>query len=225
MKRMIRSFVMRGGRVTARQSKGLIEYFPKYALPPDDGFWSWESIFNRVAPTVVEIGFGMGQSLVSMAEANPDTNYVGIEVHRAGVGNIAYLLNEKSLTNVRIIDKDAVVVIQDHVADESVDGFQIFFPDPWHKKKHHKRRLIQPGWVDTLVSKLKPGGFIHCATDWQEYADQMLEVLTANINLANQSKDNNFVPRPSTRPLTKFELRGERLGHGVWDLIFIKEPE
>ncbi len=222
MKRTIRSFVMRSGRVTVRQSKGLSEYYPNYALLLDSGLWSWESLFNRVAPTVIEIGFGMGQSLVAMAEANPNINYVGIEVHRAGMGNIAYLLHEKALANVRLIDQDAMVVIQTHVADASVDGFQIFFPDPWHKKKHHKRRIIQPDWVTILISKLKPGGFIHCATDWQTYAEQMLEVLSASTDLVNQSEDNSYVPRPASRPLTKFEQRGERLGHGVWDLIFTK---
>jgi len=208
-----------------RQQKGLAQYFARYALPIGDELWNWEALFNRVAPTVIEIGFGMGQSLVTMAEQNPHINYVGIEVHRAGIGNIALSIHEKSLTNIRIIDHDAVAMIQEHVADVSVDGFQIFFPDPWHKKKHRKRRLVQPEWVESLVGKLKPGGFIHCATDWQDYAEQMLAVLKDAKQLVNQSKDGAYVPRPAARPLTKFEQRGEKLGHGVWDLVFYKMNE
>lgn len=223
MKRQIRSFVMRSGRMTARQSKGLSEYFSNYVLPLDNGIWCWDSLFKRTAPTVIEIGFGMGLSLVTMAEQNPEINYVGIEVHRAGIGNISYLIHEKGLTNLRIIDQDAVTVIQDQVANGTVDGFQVFFPDPWHKKKHHKRRLIQQDWVTVLVNKLKQGGFIHCATDWQPYAEQMLEVLSDNVQLVNQSEDNTYVPRPESRPPTKFEKRGKQLGHGVWDLIFHKK--
>ncbi|WP_367607356.1 tRNA (guanosine(46)-N7)-methyltransferase TrmB [Legionella sp. W05-934-2] len=223
MKRKIRSFVRRGGRLTARQNKGLSDYFADYVLPLEPGLWQWQMLFGRNAPTIIEIGFGMGQTLVTMAEQNPELNYVGIEVHQAGIGNIAFLIHEKALTNIRIIDQDAVSIIQDYVADNSVDGFQIFFPDPWHKTKHHKRRLIQSDWVAKMVDKLKPGGFIHCATDWQPYALQMLNVLSENTHLTNQSQTNSYVPRPASRPLTKFEQRGEKLGHGVWDLIFKKE--
>lgn len=222
MERKIRSFVMRGGRLTARQSTGLREYFADYHLSAQEGHWCWQTVFANRSPVVIEIGFGMGHSLVTMAEQNPTINYVGMEVHRAGLGNIAYLLHEKNLTNVRLVDQDAVKMITEHVHHESVHGVQIFFPDPWHKKKHHKRRLIQNTFVELLMSKLVPGGFIHCATDWQDYAEAMLDVLTHHTGLINQSEDNTFVTRPSSRPLTKFEQRGQKLGHGVWDLIFKK---
>ncbi len=220
MRRTIRSFVLRGGRMSRRQEQGL-EYYPAYQLPAEQP-WDFEALFERKAPTIVEIGFGMGQSLLEMAKAQPENNYIGIEVHQAGIGALSADLHEHQLTNVRLIDKDAVELMKTHVPDQSLAGIQIFFPDPWPKKKHHKRRIIQSDFVALLCKKLQAGGFLHCATDWEEYAVQMLEVLSAEPALENSQPDAGFSPRPESRPLTKFERRGERLGHGVWDLFFLK---
>ena len=162
----------------------------------------------------------MGQSLVAMAEAAPDTNFIGIEVHRPGVGKLLHTMEQRGVDNIRVYCHDAVEVLRDCIPDASLDTVQIFFPDPWHKKRHHKRRLIQPPFVALLTRKLKSGGILHLATDWQNYAEQMMEVLSAAGGLDNTAGPGQFAPRPESRPLTKFELRGERLGHGVWDLVF-----
>ncbi|WP_392536315.1 tRNA (guanosine(46)-N7)-methyltransferase TrmB [Legionella sp. 227] len=225
MQRRIKSYVLRAGRVSNRQSQGLELWLKDYELTVDGNPWSLAEEFNRKADTVVEIGFGMGASLLAMAKNNPEINYIGIEVHLAGVGSLAADLHEHQLSNVRIVAHDAVEVFRTQLLDNSLAGVQIFFPDPWHKKRHHKRRLIQKEFIQLVTKKLKPGGFIHCATDWQEYAEHMLDVLSTEPALNNSQHDGGYSPRPLSRPLTKFEQRGERLGHGVWDLMFNKLPE
>lgn len=177
-------------------------------------------MFGRDAPRVLEIGFGMGQSLVAMAAAAPATDFIGIEVHRPGVGKLLHSMAEQGVENIRIYCHDAVEVLRDCIPPASLDTIQIFFPDPWHKKRHHKRRLIQPAFAERLAAHLKPGGILHLATDWENYAEQMLEVLSATPGLENTAGAGDYSPRPESRPLTKFEARGERLGHGVRDLLF-----
>ena len=206
--------------MTQGQSRALAELLPDYGVDQLEGLFDYQAMFQRQAPTVLEIGFGMGQSLVAQAEAYPQNNYLGIEVHLPGVGSLLNSMQEKGLTNLRVSGEDAVVVLREHIAPDSLDGIQIFFPDPWHKKRHHKRRLIQPDFVTELAKRLKPDGFLHLATDWENYAEQMLEVLSEEQLLENTSQTNDYVPRPESRPLTKFEQRGHRLGHGVWDLYF-----
>ncbi|WED43426.1 tRNA (guanosine(46)-N7)-methyltransferase TrmB [Legionella cardiaca] len=220
--RTIKSFVLRGGRVSNRQQQGLEHWLKDYEIPLMKTGWDLEELFGRKADTIVEIGFGMGASLLVMAEQHPEINFIGIEVHRAGVGSLAADLHEKSIKNVRIVSHDAVEVFKHHFAKDSLAGVQIFFPDPWPKKRHHKRRLIQPEFVKLIVDRIKNGGFLHCATDWQDYAEHMLNVLSAESQLRN-TQNEGFSPRPETRPLTKFEQRGNKLGHGVWDLIYRKE--
>jgi len=222
MHRKIKSYVLRAGRVSNRQQQGLNLWLKDYELTMSGSPWNLAEEFARTADTVVEIGFGMGTSLLTMAKNNPELNYIGIEVHQAGIGSLTADLHDQHLSHVRIVAHDAVEVFRTQLADNSLAGVQIFFPDPWHKKRHHKRRLIQAEFIGLLAEKIKPGGFIHCATDWQEYAEHMLEVLSAEPSLHNSQKKGGYSPKPASRPLTKFELRGERLGHGVWDLIFIK---
>lgn len=222
MHRRIKSYVLRAGRVSNRQQQGLDLWIKDYELAMTGSQWNLAKEFGRNADTVVEIGFGMGTSLLAMAQNNPQLNYLGMEVHQAGVGSLAADLHDHQVTNVRIVAHDAVEAFRMQLADNSLAGVQIFFPDPWHKKRHHKRRLIQTEFIHLLTQKIKPGGFIHCATDWQEYAEHMLTVLTAEPALHNSQINGGYSPKPESRPLTKFEQRGERLGHGVWDLIFIK---
>lgn len=222
MHRKIKSYVLRAGRVSNRQQQGLDLWLKDYELSMGNLPWDFIKEFDRCADTVVEIGFGMGTSLFTMAKNNPQLNYIGVEVHKAGVGSLVADLYDNQLTNVRVVAHDAVEVFQTQLADNCLAGVQIFFPDPWHKKRHHKRRLIQPEFIHLLTQKIRPGGFIHCATDWQEYAEYILEVLSGEAMLTNQQREGGYSPRPESRPLTKFEQRGERLGHGVWDLIFIK---
>nr|WP_241263088.1 tRNA (guanosine(46)-N7)-methyltransferase TrmB [Parahaliea mediterranea] len=181
-----------------------------------------ESLFASPGDIVLEIGFGMGQSLVTMAEAAPNTCFIGIEVHKPGVGRLLHSMAERGVDNIRVFCHDAVEVMRHCIPAQSLDTVQVFFPDPWHKKRHHKRRLIQPPFVELLVSRLKPGGVLHLATDWENYAEQMMEVLSANPALRNVAGEGEYSPRPAHRPLTKFEQRGERLGHGVWDLLFTR---
>ncbi|MGQ3888011.1 tRNA (guanosine(46)-N7)-methyltransferase TrmB [Legionella sp. CNM-1927-20] len=223
MQRTVKSFVLRAGRMSKRQQLALDKWLTQYILPVDDIVWDFQAIFGRNTETIVEIGFGMGASLIAMAEQNPHKNFIGIEVHRAGVGSLVADLHEKEISNVRVAMFDAVAIFNQQIAAESLDGVQIFFPDPWHKKRHHKRRLIQSDFVKLIANRLKPGGFLHCATDWQDYAESMQAVLSAETALKNSQPDNGFAPRPSSRPITKFELRGNRLGHGVWDLIYYKK--
>ncbi len=221
MQRTIKSFVHRAGRMSPRQQFGLEQLMSRYMLSHETS-WNFAQIFTREANTIIEIGFGMGASLLTMALENPDTNFIGIEVHRPGVGSLAADIHEHQLENIRIASFDAVALFKQCVPDNSLAGIQIFFPDPWPKKRHHKRRLIQADFISLLVKKLKPDGFIHCATDWQEYAEQMLTVLSAEKALKSGHPETAYLPRPDTRPLTKFEKRGLKLGHGVWDLKYIK---
>lgn len=216
----IRSFVLRAGRMGSGQQKALDELGPRFVLPYQASPVDLDAIFQRPAARILEIGFGMGAATAEIAAQHPDNDYLGIEVHTPGVGALLKQIGQRPLTNVRIVQHDAVEVLQHMLADASLDGIHIYFPDPWHKARHHKRRLIQPTFVDLLVRKLKPGGYLHLATDWENYAQQMLEVLSAAAQLTNTVTANTFAPRPEHRPLTKFEQRGLRLGHGVWDLVF-----
>lgn len=200
------------------QMRALEELGPRFLIPYAPTPLDLNAAFGRAAPKVLEIGFGMGAATAAIAQAHPDTDYLGVEVHTPGIGALLKSVGELGLTNLRIIQHDAVEVLEHMLPDASLDGVHIFFPDPWHKKRHHKRRLIQPDFVALLVKKLQPGGYLHLATDWADYAHQMLKVLSANPNLANTVE--GYAPRPEYRPLTKFEQRGVRLGHGVWDLIF-----
>ena len=218
--RAIRSFVLRAGRMGSGQMRALDELGPRFVIPYAAQTLDLTATFARTAPKVLEIGFGMGQATAQIAQAHPETDYLGIEVHTPGVGALLKSIGEIGLENLRIIQHDAVEVLQHMIANDSLDGIHIFFPDPWHKKKHHKRRLIQPQFVALLVSKLKPGGYLHLATDWADYAEQMLTVLRAETHLKNTC--DAYAPRPEHRPLTKFEQRGVRLGHGVWDLLFLR---
>ena len=214
----IRSFVLRQGRVSNAQQRYYDEMMAKIGIPYADSLLDLDAVFGRRAPHILEIGFGMGETSAMIAAANPQNDYVGVEVHTPGVGSLCKLVAEKGLANQRIIQHDAVEVLRDMIPEGSLDGVHIFFPDPWPKARHHKRRLLQPPLVATLARRLKPGGYIHCATDWENYAEQMLEVLSSEPMLQNTA--DGYAPRPDYRPLTKFEQRGLRLGHGVWDLVF-----
>ena len=214
----IRSYVLRAGRVGSGQARALAEIGPQYMLPYQPAMLDLDAVFGRQAPRFLEIGFGMGEGLAETAAAHPENDYLGVEVHTPGVGALLKQIGERGLTNVRIIQHDAVEVLTNMLAPDSLSGVHIFFPDPWHKKRHHKRRLIQSPLVRLLASRIRHGGYIHLATDWQDYAEQMLAVLTAEPLLQNTVTD--YAPRPDTRPLTKFEQRGIRLGHAVWDLVF-----
>jgi tRNA (guanine-N7-)-methyltransferase len=186
--------------------------------------FDWDRSFAVAGRRVLEIGFGMGDSLVAMADQNPQDRYLGIEVHRPGVGKLLSEVDKRGVKNLKVFAEDAVQVLEEAIPQESIDLLQIFFPDPWHKKRHHKRRLIQPDFVELLVSRLSPAGYLHLATDWQPYAEHMMDVLSANALLLNTAGQNEYIPRPESRPETKFERRGHRLGHGVWDLLFEKRP-
>jgi tRNA (guanine-N7-)-methyltransferase len=216
--RPIRSFVLRQGRMSNAQTRALETLLPRWGIPYQETLLDLDTAFGRAAPKILEIGFGMGDSTASIAAAHPQNDYLGIEVHGPGVGSLLNQIEALSLTNLRVIQHDAVEVLKQMIAPASLDGVHIFFPDPWHKKKHHKRRLIQPELVALLCEKLKPGGYLHAATDWQEYAEHILAVLAAEPRLANTAVD--YAPKPDYRPLTKFEQRGIKLGHGVWDIVF-----
>lgn len=218
--RPVRSYVLRGGRIGSGQQRALDELGPRWLLPYTDRPLDAEAAFGRRAPLVVEIGFGMGQASAEIAAAQPQTDFLGIEVHEAGVGALLREIGARGLTNLRIVRHDAVEVLRQMIAPGSLAGVHVFFPDPWPKKRHWKRRLIQPDFAALLASRLAPGGKLHCATDWQDYAEQMLAVLSACPQLANTAP--GYAPRPPTRPLTKFEARGLGLGHEVWDLVFVR---
>lgn len=214
----IRSFVHRRGHITQGQRLALETLSERWVLPFKASELNFESAFGRKAPVILEIGFGMGETTATIASNHPDTDFLGVEVFNAGVGKLLTRIEEQALQNIRIIQHDAVEVLQSMIAPDSLAGVHIFFPDPWPKKRHHKRRLIQPPFINLLASRIAPGGYLHCATDWEHYAHQMLEVLGASDPLTNTCE--GFCPRPEHRPLTKFEARGLRLGHGVFDLIF-----
>ncbi|AFJ45786.1 tRNA (guanosine(46)-N7)-methyltransferase TrmB [Shimwellia blattae] len=218
--RRIRSFVRRQGRLTKGQQFALDNYWPvmgvEYAAQPLD----LSALFGREAPVVLEIGFGMGASLVAMAKANPHQNFLGIEVHSPGVGACLSAAHEEGVTNLRVMCHDAVEVLENMIPCNSLSMVQLFFPDPWHKARHNKRRIVQVPFAELVKSKLKLGGVFHMATDWEPYAEHMLEVMVTIDGYHNCSAEGNYVPRPQSRPVTKFEQRGQRLGHGVWDLMF-----
>ncbi len=221
--RTIRSFVKREGRLTAGQQKALDTQWPDFGIDYNEQQLDLTTLFARDAETVIEIGFGNGDSLWQMAMAQPDKNYIGIEVHRPGVGHLLHLVETSDCKNIRVSNHDAVEVIAQQIPDESIDRFQLFFPDPWHKKKHHKRRIVKESFIQLIAAKLKAGGTFHLATDWEHYAEHMLREMNASPLFINLSEDDTFIPRPAERPLTKFEQRGHRLGHGVWDLMYQKK--
>lgn len=216
----IKSYVRRAGRTTTGQTKALQELGPQFVLSYTPSLLDTTQAFGRQAPLVLEIGFGMGDATAHIARVRPDDNFLCCEVHEPGVGALLKRIGEQGLQNIRILAHDAVEVLDHMLGPQSLDGIHIFFPDPWHKKKHNKRRLIQPAFVSKLLARLKPGGYLHCATDWEPYAQQMLQVLSAEPMLINTASA--YAPQPGYRPTTKFENRGLRLGHGVWDLVFTR---
>lgn len=220
LRRSIRSYVVRAGRMGPGQQRALQELAPRHVLPYRAEPLVPEAVYGRAAPLVLEIGFGMGAATATIAQARPDTDFLGVEVHPPGVGALLQNIEALGLTNLRIVQHDAVEVLEHMIAPGLLAGVHLYFPDPWHKTKHHKRRLVQPPFVARLVSRLAPGGYLHCATDWQPYAEQMLAVLSAEPQLRNTAEA--YAPRPDWRPLTKFEQRGLDRGHGVWDLVFTR---
>jgi len=218
--RTIRSFIRRQGRLTGAQQRALEVLFPQFGIAVGDTLIDFDTLFGRAAPRILEIGFGNGDSLAAIAHAHPENDYLGIEVHTPGVGHLLLKIEELGLTNLRVICDDAVEVLRQRIPAASLDALYLFFADPWPKKRHHKRRIVQPEFVQLLRSRLKPGGRFHMATDWENYAEHMLAVMGAAEGFRNTSPSGDYVPRPDYRPLTKFEQRGQRLGHGVWDLIF-----
>jgi tRNA (guanine-N7-)-methyltransferase len=215
----IRSFVLRAGRMGSGQVRAISELGPRFVLPYADARLDFDAVFGRQGPRVLEIGFGMGAATAEVALALPGTDFLGIEVHEPGVGALLKAIGERQIGNIRIVQHDAVQVLAHMVPHDSLAGVHIWFPDPWHKKRHNKRRLIQPDFIARLTRHLAPGGYLHCATDWEPYAAQMLDVLSRESALCNQA-GTGYAPRPAWRPLTKFEQRGLDLGHGVWDLVF-----
>lgn len=223
-RRTIKSYVLRAGRTTLAQAKAYETVGPKYLLPYTAEPMDFARAFDRQAPTVLEIGFGMGEATAHIAGVLPDTNFLCCEVHEPGVGALLKRIGDHQLENIRILRHDAVEVIDNMLPLGSLSGIHIFFPDPWHKTRHHKRRLIQPALVNKLADRLAPGGYLHCATDWQPYAEQMMEVIAAEAKLSNSTTSTNgYAVKPDYRPLTKFENRGLKLGHGVWDLVFLRK--
>jgi len=219
----IQSFVRRSGRLTLGQRTGLIDLWPQFGVDIPSGIIDLNSLFKKIQPITLEIGFGNGDSLLEMAINAPDQNFLGIEVYEAGIGRLINEANKHQLSNLKIIKADAVKVLEHHIKDDSFDTFQLFFPDPWHKKKHHKRRIIQTDFLDLISNKLQDGGTMHMATDWENYAEYMMVTLEKHPHFKNAMGAHKYSLRPEHRPITKFERRGERLGHGVWDLIFINE--
>lgn len=228
----IRSFVRREGRITPSQKRALKQLWPKYGLTVESGYLDSEKTFGRCATLVLEIGFGMGESLLAMAKANPETNYIGIEVHRPGIGALLSALAKEQIDNVRIYQEDAISVLTTCIKNKSLDTIQIFFPDPWPKKRHHKRRLIQPVFLDLVYQKLKEGGQLHLVTDWEDYAKYIMDILTNHPGFKNEVGEGQFVVNKGftqgakhlqkVRPETKFERRGQRLGHSIWEMLFKK---
>lgn len=221
--RTVKSYVRREGRITRKQEQALAEYWSIYGLEVAAGMLDFKKIFGRQTSCILEIGFGMGHALFTMAKQNPEHDFIGVEVHRPGVGNLLHELAAEKLSNVRVFSADVVEVLRCCIPDESLTAVHIFFPDPWPKKRHHKRRLIQTEFVNLIQQKLIPKGYLHLATDWEDYAQHILAVLADMPGFVNTAGEAQFVARPKERPLTKFELRGERLGHVVRDLVFVKE--
>ena len=219
--RRIRSFVRREGRMTPGQKSAFERLWARFGIDlPEEGLIDLAAAFGNDHPVVLEIGFGNGESLAEMAANDPGRNYLGIEVHRPGVGHLLHRLEEREIENVRTMSEDAVIILERHIADGALDGVQLFFPDPWHKQRHHKRRIVQPPFVELLARKLHAGGTFHMATDWENYAQHMMRVMGDSELYENMNGPGRYAPRPEHRPLTKFEQRGHRLGHGVWDLVF-----
>lgn len=221
LSRRVRSFVRRDGRLTVSQQRALDALLPRFGVALD-GVVDFDNVFGRHAPRTLEIGFGNGVSLAQMAAVAPERDFLGIEVHRPGVGHLLLEIEHHALTNVRVICADAVDVLERHIEAASLDRVLLFFPDPWPKTRHHKRRILQPAFVALVHERLKPGGIFHMATDWRHYAEQMLEVMSDTAGFRNAAGHGQFAPKPDYRPETKFERRGLRLGHGVWDLVFVR---
>lgn len=219
--RSVKSYVVRGGRLTPAQQKAMDTMWPEFGLDLEDGLLDWSEVFSRDGHLVLEIGFGMGDSLIKMAQEHPRKNFIAIDVHPPGIGTLLRDIRDHELQNIRVYQNDATIVLNECIQNDALDTVQIFFPDPWHKKRHHKRRMIQADFVQQIRRKLKPGGMFHLATDWENYAEQMMEVLSAADGFANCVGEGVFATEHG-RPSTKFERRGERLGHGVWDLLFKK---
>ncbi len=217
----IRSFIRRQGRITPGQQQAIDQLWLKYGLEPSQPY-QFSQVFGRSAPLFLEIGFGNGGTLVEMAAANPEHDYLGVEVHRPGIGHLLLQLEQREVTNVRVYCHDAIDILEQQIADNSLAGVHLFFPDPWPKKRHHKRRIVRPDFIALVTRKLQQGGYFHAATDWENYAEHILDVLRQQSILANESSGGTYCKRPDYRPITKFERRGVRLGHGVWDLIFRK---
>jgi tRNA (guanine-N7-)-methyltransferase len=220
--RRIRSFVLRAGRITPAQQRALAQLWPRYGIEFTGAPLDLDATFGRSAPRCLEIGFGTGEVIGSLALANPHIDYLGIEVHRSGIGRLLLRAEHSQLKNLRVICHDAVEVLQSAIGEASLDEVLVFFPDPWHKKRHHKRRLIEPQFVASIGQALRVGGVLRLATDWYAYAQQMLQVCNASPRFASLSADGGYVPRPDFRPPTRFEQRGERLGHAVWDLAYVR---
>jgi tRNA (guanine-N7-)-methyltransferase len=221
--RTVRSFVRREGRLTPGQQRAIDTLWSQFAIDEGETLLDLNEIFDRDAPKIVEIGFGNGASLIEMAINQPGQDFLGVEVHRPGVGQLLKGIEENGLTNLRVACTDAVELLKHRIPNDALDRVQLYFPDPWHKKRHHKRRIIQPAFVTLIAKKIKSGGYLHMATDWQHYAEQMLKDLSGNDLFNNCSDDATYIDRPDYRPMTKFEQRGLKLGHGVWDLLFKRQ--
>ena len=217
--RKIRSFVRREGRITTGQQRALQDLWPRYGLETGS-LLELDDIFGRSAPRTLEIGFGNGDALLAMATNQPETDFIGIEVHRPGVGRLLRELEQRALSNVRVIRDDAVPILENSLPDSSLDRLLLFFPDPWHKKRHHKRRIVQAAFIELLAKKIARGGVLHMATDWEDYAQHMLDTMGLSAAFRNCAGAGNYSPKPDYRPTTRFEQRGQRLGHGVWDLLY-----
>ncbi len=218
--RRIRSFVQRSGRMTPSQQNALEQQWPTFGLELTDGLLDFQQLFGNDNPVIMEIGFGMGDSLITMAKTMPENNYLGIEVHKPGVGRLLNNAQNEGLTNLKVFADDAIEVMAQCIPDHSLGGVQLFFPDPWHKKKHNKRRIVQPKFAQDIRQKLAPNGIFHMATDWEPYAEHMMEVMEAAPGYSNLAGAGEFSPQPDFRPVTKFQRRGEGKGHGVWDLMY-----
>lgn len=218
--RPIRSFVKREGRFTLGQRHAFETLWPNFGIALSDETLDFEKIFGRAAPTIIEIGFGDGESLAEIAENHPEHNYIGIEVHRPGVGHLLIQIRERALTNLRVMNDDAVEILKQMAPTNSLNAVYLFFPDPWHKKRHNKRRILQPSFIELVANRLQAGGIFHMATDWQHYAQYMMNTMSATTAFKNKAGQDAYSPRPAYRPITKFERRGQRLGHDVWDLLF-----